>query len=157
MRRQRTMIANIGRVGLHAGQPNVVAEFYRKLLGLEVILSGNIPPLGDFVFLNRSTDDNLPMVALHTREEVRYTAFQVESLGALKALYADTKANGIALSHAMNHLVSLSIYFRDPAANLVEVFWPSGRPVLRRNRVAILVPGPSSLRHHQLGRQQSSA
>lgn len=78
------MIVKIGHVGLHPGRPREVAEFYRKLLGLEVILQGNIPPLGDFVFLIRSTDDNLPMVAFHTREEVRDVAFEVDSLAALK-------------------------------------------------------------------------
>lgn len=121
------MKVKIGHISMHALEPEEVASFYRTLLGLDVIMRGDIPPLGKFLFLGRSTTDANPLIAFCTREEARHIALEVESLAELRAVYAHAKAKGIAVSHAMNHRVSLSIYFRDPEQNLVEVFWATGR------------------------------
>jgi catechol-2,3-dioxygenase len=122
-----TVKVKIGHVSMHARQPDEVASFYRTLLGLEVAMRGNIPPLGQFLFLGRSSADANPLIAFCTREEARHIALEVASLAELKAIYAHAKSEDIAVSHAMNHRVSLSIYFRDPEQNLVEVFWATGR------------------------------
>ena len=121
------MSFKIGHVSLHSRQPDEVASFYHRLLGLEVTMRGDIPPLGQFLFLARTSVDANPLFAFCTREEARHVALEMETLAELRVVYAHAKAEGIAVSHAMNHRVSLSIYFRDPEENLVEVFWATGR------------------------------
>ena len=123
------MAANvsIGHVSMHAKDPKRLAEFYQELLGLESTMSGDIPPLGEFIFLGRRADEDLPLIALHTREDAKHFALEVGTLSELKAIYAGAKSHGIAVSFAMNHRVALSMYFHDPEGNVVEVFWPTGQ------------------------------
>ena len=122
------MSANVrlGHVSIPSQQPREVAGFYRALLGLEVSMEGSIPALGDFVFLSRRAEDELPLIALCTEQEARHSALEVQSLTELKDLYANAQANGIRASFALNHGCSLSVYFHDPERNLLEVYWPTG-------------------------------
>ena len=84
------------------------------------------PPLGDFVFLSRRSEDELPLIALCTESRSRHVAIEVENLTALKNVYAHSKAKGIPISFAMNHGCSVSMYFHDPEGNLLEVFLATG-------------------------------
>jgi hypothetical protein len=56
----------------------------------------------------------------------RHTAIEVESVAALKNVYAHSRAKGIPISFAMTHGSSLSLYFHDPEGNMLEVFWATG-------------------------------
>ena len=122
-----TVPVRLGHVAVPAKDPKELAGFYRQLLGLEVTMAGSVPGLGDFVFLNERRQAELPLIALHTNPQGRHIALQVESLEALKTFCADAKARGIPVSMALNHRVSISVYFHDPEGNMVEVFWATGR------------------------------
>ena len=117
---------SIGHVSVPCADPRALAGFYNDLLGLDVSMEGSIEKLGDFVFLSRRAEDELPMIALCTEPTSRHTAIEVESLVALKNLYAHSKARGIPVSFALNHGCSVSLYFHDPEDNLLEVFWATG-------------------------------
>jgi catechol 2,3-dioxygenase-like lactoylglutathione lyase family enzyme len=85
-----------------------------------------VPVLGDFVFLGDRPTAELPLLALHTQPEGRHIALEVESLDALRTLCADAQARGIQIAMALNHRVSISVYFYDPEGNAVEVYWATG-------------------------------
>ena len=116
----------LGHVSMASAQPQQLAGFYRDLLDLEVSMEGSIPELGDFVFLSRHVDDALPLIALCSEPKSRHSAVEVDSLGALKAIYAHADRQGITMSFALNHRCSVSLYFHDPEGNLLEVFWATG-------------------------------
>ena len=122
-----TVPVQLGHVSVPAKDPKELAGFYRQLLGLEVTMAGSVPGLGDFVFLNERREAELPLIALHTNPQGRHIALQVESLEALRTVCAEAKARGIPVSMALNHRVSISVYFHDPEGNMVEVFWATGR------------------------------
>jgi catechol-2,3-dioxygenase len=122
-----TVPVRLGHVSIPVKDPKELAGFYRQLLGLEVTMAGSVPGLGDFVFLNERPQAELPMIALHTNPQGRHIALQVESLEVLRTLCANAKARGIPVSTALNHRVSISVYFHDPEGNMIELFWATGR------------------------------
>jgi catechol 2,3-dioxygenase-like lactoylglutathione lyase family enzyme len=124
-----SVTARLDHVAIPAQHPKDLATYYQALLGLEQTLEGNLPNLGDFVFLGNGEARQSQILALITRPEAKHIAWRVESLAALKAFYANAKARGIPISFALNHRVTLSLYLRDPEGNAVEVFWPTGQNV----------------------------
>jgi catechol-2,3-dioxygenase len=121
--------AHLDHVAIPAQHPKELATYYRTLLGLHQTLEGTLPNLGAFVFLGDTKAEQPQVLALITRPEARHIAWRVESLAALKAFYANTKAHSIPISFALNHRVTLSLYLHDPEGNAVEVFWPTGQNV----------------------------
>jgi catechol-2,3-dioxygenase len=119
----------LGHVAVPAQNPRELATFYSELLGLDVTLEGTLPNLGDFVFLSDHPAEQQQTLTFMTRSEAKHIAWEVESLAALKALYAAAQAKGIRSTRALNHRVTLSLYLSDPEGNGVEIFWPTGQTV----------------------------
>ena len=122
-----TAKARLGHVALPAQNPGQLAAFYHDLLGLEQTLQGSLPNLGDFVFLSDGDGERQQTLTFMTRSESRHVAWEVESLAALREVYATAKAQGAPVLFALNHGVPVSLYLRDPAGNSLEVYWPTGR------------------------------
>jgi catechol-2,3-dioxygenase len=118
----------LGHIAVPAQKPRELATFYREFLGLDVTLEGTLPSLGEFVFLSDRPAEHPQTLTFMSRPDARHIAWEVPSLAALKALYAEAKARGIRVDFALNHRVCLSLYLHDPEGNGVEIYWPTGQP-----------------------------
>lgn len=121
-----TAKVKLSHVAMPAQDPKNLAAFYHDFLGLQPILEGTLPQLGQFVFLSEGEAEHLQALALMTLSESKHIAWQVESLAALKSVAGDARARGLH-AFALNHRITLSLYVRDPEGNAFEVFWPTGQ------------------------------
>jgi catechol-2,3-dioxygenase len=76
-------------VGLQAKDPAAAAEFYRDILGMQIVGgSGPEHPLGATAFLCSRPDEESHEIALFAKPENAHVAFKVASLADLKSLHA---------------------------------------------------------------------
>ena len=117
----------IGHVGLRATNPAVSAEFYRDVLGMEIV-GGSTPdhPLGATAFLSSRPDEESHEIALFADPAFAHVAFKVSSLAELRSFHARVVEKNIPIKFAFNHRVSFAFYFDDPDGNMIEVYWPTG-------------------------------
>ena len=117
----------IRHVGLHATDPAASAEFYRDVLGMEIV-GGSAPdhPLGATAFLSSRPDEEDHEIALFTNPAAAHIAFKVSSLAEFRSFHARVVDKNIPIKFVFNHRASFAFYFDDPDGNMVEVYWPTG-------------------------------
>jgi catechol-2,3-dioxygenase len=117
----------IHHVGLRASDPAAAAEFYRDILGMEIV-GGSSPdhPIGASAFLSSRPDEESHEIALFANPAFAHIAFKVSSLAELRSIHARVVERNIPLKFAADHGVSLAFYFNDPDGNMIEVYWPTG-------------------------------
>jgi catechol-2,3-dioxygenase len=117
----------VGHVGLHAKNPMASAEFYRDVLGMEIVGgSGPDHPLGASAFLSSRPDEESHEIALMADPAFAHAAFKVASLTELRSFHAHVVEKKIPVKYLFNHGASFAFYFDDPDGNLIEVYWPTG-------------------------------
>jgi catechol-2,3-dioxygenase len=117
----------IRHVGIYVTNPAASAEFYRDVLGMEIV-GGSTPdhPMGASAFLSSRPDEESHDVALVAKPEFAHIAFKVSSLAEFRSFHARVVEKNIPIKFAFNHRVSFAFYFDDPDGNVIEIYWPTG-------------------------------
>jgi catechol-2,3-dioxygenase len=127
--RKRDGCQNTGihHVGLRATKPAASAEFYRDVLGMEIVGgSGPDDPLGATAFLCSRPDEESHEIALFANPVYAHIAFKVSSLAEFRSFHARVAEKNIPIKFVFNHRVSFAFYFDDPDGNMIEIYWPTG-------------------------------
>jgi catechol-2,3-dioxygenase len=117
----------IHHVGLHAKDPAATAEFYRDVLGMQIVGgSGAEHELGASAFLCSRSDEESHEIALFANPIYCHVAFKVSTMAELRSFHARVLERKLPIKFAFNHGVSFAFYFEDPDGNLIEIYWPTG-------------------------------
>src|SRR5260370_6917486 len=119
----------IHHVGLRATNPAASAEFYRDVLGMEIV-GGSAPdhPLGATAFLSSRPDEESHEIALFANPVFAHIAFKISSLAEFRSFHARVVEKNIPIKFVFNHRVSFAFYFAAPDPNIIESYCPTGDP-----------------------------
>jgi catechol 2,3-dioxygenase-like lactoylglutathione lyase family enzyme len=123
----RPEVLGLNHVGLAARDPARLAEFYRDVVGLEIV--GGSPATNEFgatAFLKGRASQEAHQLVLFASPQFRHTAFRVETLNDLRRFHRLIRDRGVPIEASFNHGASLAFYFRDPEENLIEIYWDTG-------------------------------
>jgi len=88
----------LGHVGMYARNPAALAEFYRDVMGMQVVGSSDrTHPLGPTAFLSSRPGEEAHEIAMFSNAELAHRAFKVGSLAALKRFYDKIVGLGIPI------------------------------------------------------------
>ena len=122
-----TPAVRFSHVGIFVSDMARMQRFYTEFLGFLSSDSGNLGPI-TFVFLSRDPHDHHQIVLVSGRpDEAKFSvinqiSLRVDDLAALRYFHSKAAAYGATDVQAVTHGNALSVYFRDPEGNRVEVF-----------------------------------
>jgi catechol-2,3-dioxygenase len=119
-------------VGLFAADIDRQADFYKKVLDFTETDRGKLEgPNGPMrlIFLSRDPDEHHQVVLVSGRPEridfnvINQISMKADSLQTLIDFHGRVKAAGVEELSPVTHGNALSVYFRDPEGNRVELYW----------------------------------
>ena len=130
----------LGHVVLKARDIAQIEQFYTQVMGFEVV-TRLTQPRGVFFSLGEQHHDlavlEVPPEADDPEDAqvgLHHVALQVENFAALKDCYQTLKQHNIPIARAVDHGITKSIYFCDPAGNKLELYCDVGEDGLERFR-----------------------
>ncbi|MCI0573768.1 MAG: VOC family protein [Myxococcaceae bacterium] len=126
-RQEPPRVIGVRHVGLSARDPTALGEFYRDVLGLQLVPT-DAAVLGPTAFLGSHPAEAPFDLSIFANPALAHTAFEVRSLEDLRALHQWVIGRGVPIKMTLNHAVSLSFYFDDPEGHQIEVYWNTGVP-----------------------------
>ncbi|HSB80550.1 MAG TPA: VOC family protein [Candidatus Methylomirabilis sp.] len=102
-------------IGLHAKNPAASAEFYRDLLGMQIVGGcGADHPPGASAFLGSRPDAESHEIALFANAIYGHVAVKVALLAEVRSLHARGVEKRLPIKVDFNHGVSFAFSFEDP-------------------------------------------
>jgi len=130
----------VGHVVLKARDLTQIEKFYTEVLGFEVVMRLE-QPRGVFFTLGEQHHDlavlEVPPEADDPKADqvgLHHVALQVENFVALKDCYRTLKRHDVPIVRAVDHGITKSIYFCDPAGNRLELYCDVGEDGLAQMR-----------------------
>ena len=130
----------VGHVVLKARDLVQIEKFYTEVLGFEVVMRLK-QPRGVFFSLGEQHHDlavlEVPPEADAPKADqvgLHHVALQVEDFAALKDCYRTLKSHGVPIVRAVDHGITKSLYFCDPAGNRLELYCDVGEDGLAQIR-----------------------
>lgn len=145
-------------VGLYAHDLAVMEDFYTRLLGFTVTDRGDLPtPSGrvDLIFLSRDPQEHHQVVLASGRPAhlpfnvINQLSFRVRDLASLRYFARALAGERASDVTPVTHGNAISLYFRDPEGNRIELFfdtpWHCAQPC--REPVDLSAPDDEILAH----------
>jgi catechol 2,3-dioxygenase-like lactoylglutathione lyase family enzyme len=116
----------LSHVGVFATDPQRMVDFYVRFLGFAVS-DREVRADGEIAFLTRDAREHHQFVIASGRpadlafNPINQLSFRVDSLATLRAMYLALKSEPVETLGSITHGNALSVYFRDPEKNRVEL------------------------------------
>jgi catechol-2,3-dioxygenase len=121
-------VTRLGHTAIAARRPERVAEFYRDLLGLQIVRQTNNGLVGDAVLLTGDPAAEDHELVFVTNRSAEHIAFRVETLQQLRACYERAQTLQLHIPYALDSGIALSFFVRDPEGNAVEIYLARSEP-----------------------------
>jgi catechol 2,3-dioxygenase-like lactoylglutathione lyase family enzyme len=133
--------------GVFVTDINRMVDFYTRFLGFAVSDRGP-NPAGEIVFLTRDPREHHQIVMASGRPTdlpfnvINQISLRVDSLDTLRELYVGLKDEPVEILGPISHGNALSVYFRDPEKNRVELLIDTPWYVPQPHRVPVDIMQP---------------
>ena len=148
-------------IGIYVADQALMEDFYTRVFGFTVTDRGRLDtPRGpvDLVFLSRDPDEHHQLVLASGRPRdlpfnvINQLSFRVDGLPGLRAAHARIAADPRVTDIApVTHGNAVSVYFRDPEGNRIELFFDTPWYVTQPLREPIDLALPDDVLMAQIG------
>lgn len=140
-------------IGIHVTAIEKMADFYKRFLGFTETDRGSLDlPTGraQLIFLSRDPDEHHQIVLVSGRPEslaynvINQISLKADSLQTLQAVHGQLRQAPVTDTSAVTHGNAISVYFRDPEGNRVELYVDTPWYVSQPCRIAAPIELPAA-------------